>query len=448
MDDLLISVSGVRGLYGRGLTVEVAERYARAFAGHASGEGPIVIGRDSRPSGPPLLEAVAEGVARAGGSCVDLGVVPTPTVGFMVPRLGGSGGIVITASHNPEPWNALKLLDREGEFLGPEDGVEVRRSFERTPPPEGPAPASRVRRDRTAVRRHVEAIAGLRHIDPGAVRDRRLRFVLDGVNGGACEAGLFLLETLGVEKIPVHCHPSLPFPHDPEPRPENLGDLSRAVRETGSDGGLALDPDGDRLALVDGGGRALSEELTLALAAGFWLEREPGPVVVNASTSLVTEWVASRFGVALHRTPVGEAHVVREMKRVGAAIGGEGNGGVILPALRLGRDGLVASALILQALAAGGGTLEGLASSLPPTFIVKRKGTRAQEPDPTDLERWLGEVCPGEIDRTDGVRISARDRWVHVRRSNTEGVLRVIAEAPTREEARRLADAVLGRLES
>lgn len=446
MNRLLISVSGVRGVYGESLTLEVVRRYAYAF-GLWLGGGKVVIGRDSRPSGADVLASSVEGLAAARCDVVDIGIVPTPTVGVAVPHFEARGGIVITASHNPEEWNALKLLDAAGEFIKADEGEEVRRLFESEKVPAQTGEVTRTSAE-GSVSVHIDRIKALPIIDPERIGRRNPRVALDGVNGGAAEAGCALLDALGVRAVPIHCRPDLPFPHDPEPKPDHLKDLCRAVPAAEADLGFALDPDGDRLALVDETGRPLSEEHTLALAADFWLSRRPGPLAVNSSTSRMIDHVAGKHGVAVHRSPVGEAHVVAKMKQVGAVLGGEGNGGVIVPDVHYGRDGLAAMALILQYLVEDERPLSSLADELPALAMVKAKVDFPRDLPREPLASFLSSLVPGEMEFEDGFKITGENAWIHVRRSNTEGVVRIIAEAALENEANDLVRSVVSWLEN
>ena len=369
---LQVSVSGVRGILGDGLDAVVAARWAAAFGAWLP-PGPVVVGRDTRPSGPMVCHAVAAALASTGHDVRDLGVATTPTTELAVQESDAVGGVIITASHNPQPWNALKFLEGRGLFLTAAQNRELRARLE--------AGTGHVAWDRlgafTAVsgadERHIAAILALPWLDRERIARRRLRVVVDAVEGAGGAIVPALLAALGVACVPLHCGLTGRFPHEPEPTPANLRGLAEAVRRERADLGFAVDPDVDRLALVAGDGEALSEELTLVLAIDFLLGREPGPVVVNLSTTRLIETAAARHGVAVSRTPVGEANVVEAMLAGGAVIGGEGNGGVIYPALHPGRDALAGIAMILQSLAERGGSLRDLAAGFPPVAMLKDK---------------------------------------------------------------------------
>ncbi len=446
-EPLIISASGIRGVVGRGLTPEVAARYGAAFGTHLlgagrGGQGAVLVGRDSRTSGELLVDAVAAGLRASGVAVLDMGVVPTPSGLLAVAETEGAiGGILVTASHNPVEWNGLKLAGPEGRFLSPASGAEVQRLYEA-----GPAHAAwdelgpRSPFD-GAVARHLARILTLPILEADEIRARRFRVALDCVHGAGGEIMTALLERLGCEVAGIGLEPDGRFPRAPEPVPENLGELSALVREAGADVGLAVDPDVDRLALVDETGAPAGEDWTLALAVELAQAFEPGPVVTNLSSSRSIEDAAGRAGAPFHRAPVGEANVVAEMSKLGAVIGGEGNGGVIYPALHLTRDAPLAAALILQFLAHSRAPLSEIIAARPGYRIVKRKverGGRAVGP----LLDGLRSAAPAGVtqDTRDGLRLEWPDgRWVHVRPSGTEPILRIVAEAQQEGDASELA---------
>jgi phosphomannomutase len=433
---LMVSVSGIRGIVGSSLNPEAILRYSAAYATWCRRRGApvgaaVVVGRDGRPSGRMVLDLVKGVLSAAGLDAVDLGVATTPGTAMAVGAQKAVGGIVITASHNPAPWNALKFLDAAGDFLAPALGLEVLAiaaagDFHW----EGHEGLGGFRRWTEAARHHVEAICALPAVDAAAIAARGYTAAVDAVNASGSTAMPMLLEALGVRCLPLYCDGSGRFPHNPEPTPAHLGELAAAVRAGKADLGLAVDPDSDRLVLVDEQGRVLSEEYTLALAADYWLSRVPGPVAANLSTSRMIDDVAARHGQRCTRSPVGEAHVVAAMRAAGAVIGGEGNGGVILPALHAGRDGLLGSALILAAMAASGRPLSALASALPSYTMEKRRLELAAKGDPAQVAALAAQHFAGaELDTRDGVKASYPEGWIHVRPSNTEAILRLIGEA-------------------
>jgi phosphomannomutase len=438
---LQVSVSGIRGVIGDGLDAGVAGRWAAAF-GRWLPPGPIVIGRDTRPSGPMLLAAVAANLMSTGHDVHDIGVATTPTTALAVDRSEAVGGVILTASHNPQPWNALKLLDARGHFLTAGQNRELQELLDADGGHMAWDRLGRQRARRGASDAHVAAVLALPWLDRAAIAGRRLRVVVDAVEGAGGEVVPDLLEALGVSCVRLHCGLSGIFPHEPEPTPAHLAELAAAVRAERAEAGFAVDPDGDRLALVAGDGTALSEELTLVLAVDFLSSREPGPVVVNLSTTRLVDEAARRHGVPVRRTPVGEANVVAEMLAVGAAIGGEGNGGVIYPALHAGRDALVGIAMIVQSMAASGRSLGELASGFPPVAMLKDKIPLTEPFAPGTWRQALAALGEGTWDDRDGLKWVGERGWVHVRPSNTEPLLRIIAEAGSPAEARGLIDTV------
>ena len=436
----MISVAGVRGIVGENLTPPVLAAFSAAFARELP-EGPVVVGRDARKSGPMVHRAVAAGLNAAGREVVDVGLATTPTVQLAVEHLRAAGGVILTASHNPAPWNALKFLSGRGEFLGPEEGRAVRARWEAER--DLWVPFDRLGSERVetaALDWHLERVLGLEHIDVARIRARTLHVAVDGcasVGGFAVPA---LLEALGARVTKLDCEPNGNFTRELEPLPEHLGALGRAVVSAGADFGVALDPDADRAAFVDGAGVPLGEEYTVALGTAVALAKHQGPVVTNLSTSRILDAVCKRFDVPLFRSPVGEAHVVAMMRAKGGVAGGEGNGGMILPRAHYGRDGLVAVALVAQAVASSGRTLRELADELPPYRMVKEKFARGEEPWESAARRLRGRFEAWSVDDTDGLRFSRGEEWVHVRASGTEPVVRVIGETLSDDRTRAILE--------
>jgi phosphomannomutase len=441
---LIVSVSGIRGVIGEGLTPDAALRFAFAFAAHTGG-GRVVLSRDGRPSGAMLRHAVLAGLLGSGCEVHDLGVAPTPTVGLAVRTLDAAGGVQITASHNPAPWNGLKLFGRDGRVLSAAEGKKVQALFEagagRTVPH---SELGTVQDYRKAEDDHRDRVLHL--IDVPRIRAAGLHAFLDANGGAGGPLGRSLLKALQVETSCHGCDADGFFQHEPEPTAENLRELCPMVRHQGADVGFALDPDADRLALIDEQGRYIGEELTLALAAKFRLGRERGPVVVNMSTSRVTADVAAAVGCPCHRAAVGEANVADRMLEVGAVFGGEGNGGVIDPRVGLVRDPFIGMGLVLNLLAQTGRKLSELVADLPTYHIVKDKYTVARERLPQLFEALTGRWPEAAVNRLDGLRLDWADRWLHVRPSNTEPIVRVIAEAPRPADAEALCREVGGLL--
>jgi phosphomannomutase len=447
-DTLMISVSGMRGHVGTDLTPELVTRHAAALGawvrlagatGTGGGRPAVVLGRDARTSGPMYARAAAAGLMSVGADVIDLGVVPTPTVQMAVEHHHAGAGLILTASHNPIEWNALKLVGPDGIFLDADAGARVRALAEDGPPRMGWDGLGEVRDDPDAVDRHLEAVLRLPVIDVTAIRARRFHVAVDCVRGAGAVAILPLLERLGCRVTGINLEADGRFPRPPEPVPENLGELGTAVREQGADLGVAVDPDVDRLALVDETGRPIGEDYTLAFAVravlhGRSTAANVPTVVVNLSTSLVVEDAARAAGARLLRAPVGEANVARAIREAGAVIGGEGNGGVMYPALHIGRDAPLGVALILHLLATSRSTVSELVAGAPRYTIVKAKGPRGAELGPL-YDRLRRRFADADADDRDGLRLSWPDRWLHVRPSGTEPIVRLIAEAPTPAEA-------------
>jgi phosphomannomutase len=392
-----------------------------------------------------FARSAAAGLMSVGVDVIDLGIVPTPTVQLAVEHHGAAAGLILTASHNPIEWNALKFVGPDGIFLDAEAGSLVRALADRGPPRAGWADLGTIQEDHQAVARHLDAILALPMLDLAAIRARRFTVGLDCVRGAGASAIPPLLERLSCRVHGINLEMDGRFPRAPEPVPENLGELGALVRNSHADLGLAVDPDVDRLALVDETGTPIGEDYTLAFAARAVLDRRGsgGPVptvVVNLSTSLVVEDVARAAGARFIRAPVGEANVARTIRDEHALIGGEGNGGVMLPQLHIGRDAPLGVALILHLLAQTGVTLSRLVAESPRYTIVKAKAPRG--PDLQQLyQRLRQRFADAAADQRDGLRLAWSDRWLHVRPSGTEPIVRLIAEAPTQAEAEALVAA-------
>lgn len=441
----MISVAGIRGIVGDSLTPESFIRYVLAFGTLIEG-GPVVVGSDTRLTRDMMRHLAFAALESCGCQIYDIGLVPTPTVGLMVRELGASGGIAITASHNPAEWNAYKFFDEQGSFLTKEQNLRMLEiassgNFRRA----SYKSVGKVSRCTTAIERHIERV--LAQVDVEAIRKRGFRVVADCVNGVGNVILPPLLEQLGCTYKILFDDINREFAHNPEPLPENLRELCSEVLKFKADVGLAVDPDADRLALVDEGGRPLGEERTITLAAASILEHKKGPVVVNLSTTRAMDDVTKAAGVPLFRTPIGEANVVAKIRATKAVIGGEGNGGVIYPPVHCGRDAATGVALILHTLARKGLTLSQLNSSIPDYKIVKTKFARGERNVAEILERMREEFRDAlELVSEDGLKAVFPDSWVHLRPSGTEPVVRVFAEAPTEAAAQRLVDRVWERV--
>ncbi len=444
-EPLIVSVSGLRGVVGASLTADVAVRYVHAFAATLP-PGAIVIGRDGRQSGSALAAALADHLTRIGRDVIDCGVAATPTIGIVVRDRGAAGGVQISASHNPARYNGLKLFSSAGRVLTAAAGGEVLAHYESLPPGLPPIPAGAARGHTTSwdgTATHVRLVAAI--VDVEAIRRRRPRVWLDSGHGAGSRVARPLLEHIGCEIVIEGGTPDGLFAHEPEPTAANLAGLLPLIRQHSADVGFFQDPDADRLAIATADGRYIGEEATLAIAVEAVLARTPGPVVVNCSTSGMTAAIASRHGSACHVSKVGEANVVDEMLACGAVLGGEGNGGVIDPRVGLVRDSFVAMALVLERLATGSVTIESLAAALPGMVMVKTKIDLSPELRGPALAAGLDRIerafPEASSSRLDGLRLDWSGGWLLIRASNTEPIVRIVAEA--RDGS--LADAAIAR---
>lgn len=444
----LMTVSGIRGIVGQTLTDELCGRIA-FLQTKAAGGGTVVVGRDTRPSGEALARAIFKGIRAADGMPVDIGIAPTPTTCVATAELKASAGVIITASHNPSPYNGYKMVHGSGRLYNAGECQQVYDAFCRNeaPPWEEIGRATdESPKTVDAGSRHVERI--LKILDVETIRRAGIRVAIDSTNGAGGAVFPTLLEKLGVHWTGVHNDLSGTFDHNPEPRPENLTDLA-ALLATTSDlwGGFAFDPDADRLAPMGENGEPISEEMTLALALDAVLPQVSTPVATNLSTSMVVDDVARSHGVEVFRTKIGEANVVEGMTAGGCAIGGEGNGGVIYPRVATVRDGLTALGLILQLMATRGKALTKLVAHWPSYAIVKSKIPMGDHSAEAVIDSLGAKFASEEIDRQDGLKIIRARSWVHIRPSNTEPILRCIAEAPTEKEARDLTRLIMTSLD-
>ncbi|MBE0477794.1 phosphoglucosamine mutase [Candidatus Aerophobetes bacterium] len=440
---LIISPSGVRGVVGKGLSPDIVAKLACAF-GKMMGEK-ILVGYDTRTSNDMFKYAVFSALLSVGCNVVDLGICPTPSLQLMIKEMGANGGIVITGSHNPPEWNALKFVRGDGLFLFPEEGKNLIDIYREDTVKLSPWDRlGKLSKDNSAIPRHIKKVIQL--VDCEKIKVKRFKVVVDACNGAGAFATPLLLEKLGCEVVKLNCEAKGNFAHLPEPVPHNLQDLSRIVKEVGADIGFAQDADADRLALVSERGEALSEEYTLMLACNFVLQNKKGLVVTNVSTSRAIDDIAAKFSCPVKRTPVGDIHVSRCMREKGAVIGGEGNGGVIFPPLNYARDGIMAAALILNHLANENISLSSLVDSLPRYYMLKQK-IKNLRVDFEKLKQSLrSDFSSHELDFTDGVKILLPEGWIHIRASGTEPVLRVIAEAKDKKTAENLSRLALDKI--
>jgi len=436
----MVSISGVRGVYGDGLDEKIVERFAYSFA--TLYPGLIVVGRDSRTSGKAITESLVSGLRKGGADVLDLGLAATPTTEMAVPFRSASGGVIVTASHNPGEWNGLKFLDNEGVFLDSDQAGVLIETYESLGDIGDVSCAGDITVWDGANDHHLDNILALDIIDRDLIASQKFTVCLDAVNGAGGAICTALLERLGCKVHVLNGEPTGRFAHTPEPLPENIGDLCALVRDTQADIGFAVDPDVDRLSLVSEKGIAVGEEYSLALTVDFIMGKQETDAVCNLSTSRMLEDAASRYNRSVHRSPIGEINVVQLMRKTGAMIGGEGNGGIILPALHYGRDAVLGIALILQMMGERNASLSDLVSIFPSYIFLKEKA------DLGDKGKWKDAVKAafrGErMDEQDGVKVIFPDSWIHVRESNTEPIVRIYAEAPSREQAVALVKKVRG----
>lgn len=446
---LIVSISGIRGIVGQSLTDDTVRRFAHAFATELPMNARVVLARDTRPSGAAFADVAAEALIAAGCHVFDLGKCATPAAKMMVLELQADGAMILTASHNPAEWNGMKLVRSDGIFLDAATGRRVEAAYHRSRRRTGDGRRESVAQEDVDTRLLQRLLAV---VDSDQIRAAGLRAAVDPCNGTGSLFIPKLLAALGVEMHMIHGEPNGQFAHEPEPIPANLVDLGQAVRDHQCHVGFAIDPDADRVALVDETGQAMGEDLTLALAVQAVTAVRPGPVVTTLSTSQVVTDAAQANDCPVILTPVGEVHVVDAMVADGAVVGGEGNGGVILTDVDPGRDAAVGVALILQALAQSGTSMTQLAASLPSYAIEKRKVACTEE----DLQRALDGLVERYPDALrhpvqDGVKLylqgELRCPWIHLRPSNTEPVVRIIAESQQASEAVQLCDEAQALLE-
>ncbi len=437
-EGLMVGVSGIRGRVGEALTPEIVAQFAAGFGAWASSRGAsrrVVVGRDSRVSGPMFHRVVLSALQSVGCDVIDIGLTTTPTCQLAVEHHHAAGGLMISASHNPIEWNALKFIGPTGLFLENSEGIEMRSLVESGIPRATWDALGEIRLDDRAVQRHIDRVLAIPYLDVDAIRKRAFHVALDCVRGAGAVIMPQLLERLGCTVTSINLETDGRFPRPPEPVAENLGELERLVLQSGASIGFAVDPDVDRLALVSDAGSAIGEDFTLALAARVVLRHAPGALVTNLSTSRIVEDVVTAAGQRVIRAPVGEVNVAVRMRDEHAPIGGEGNGGVILPEVHLGRDAPVGAALLLQLLVEDNQPLSQIVAGLPKYVIVKDKLDRPDASLSTVYDALRAAFPDAAGDTQDGLRLSWPDRWVHVRPSGTEPIVRVIAEAPTRKEA-------------
>jgi phosphomannomutase len=455
---LIKSISGIRGTIGGapgdGLTPVDAVKFASAYgtwlkSNSTSGKLKVVIGRDARISGKMISDLVCSTLCGLGIDVIDLGLSTTPTVEIAVPLEKANGGIILTASHNPKQWNALKLLNEKGEFISGTDGEKLLEIAEKEDFSFAEVDdLGTYKQDDSYLQKHIDSILALPLVNKLAIENANFKVVVDAVNS---TGGIFipaLLKALGVTQIvELYCDPTGHFPHNPEPLPEHLVELSQTVVSNKADLGISIDPDVDRLALVCEDGTMFGEEYTLVAVGDYVLSKTPGNTVSNMSSTRALRDVTEKHGQSYSASAVGEVNVVVKMKETNAVIGGEGNGGIIYPESHYGRDALVGIALFLSHLAENKGTVSALRDSYPKYIISKNKIELTPSIDVDQLlEKMILEYKNQEIDTTDGVKIYFDKEWVHLRKSNTEPIIRIYSESQNKEKAEELAQAIIGQI--
>jgi len=434
MPTLMISISGIRGIIGDGLDPEVLVKFTSAYADFI-GKGKIVLGRDSRISGEMVSNIVIGTLLAKGLDVIDIGICPTPTVQYTVKKLKVNGGIAISASHNPNEWNALKLLNGTGQFMSPEENKILMDLLDSQKSAYNSWNQLGKKIFTDGIKEHVKGVLSLKYIDVEKIKERKFRVLADCVNGAGAYVIPDFLREFGCEIIEMNCEKTGIFPRNPEPLPENLTETMKAVKESKADIGIVVDPDVDRLVLITNEGEPFNEENTITQAVKFILSKQKGNVVVNLSTTRAVDDVAEAAGCKVFRSAVGEANVVKKMKEVNAIIGGEGSGGVIYPALHYGRDALFGIAVTLQHLVEFGKPVSELKKSLPEYFIAKKKIELGKTKPDDIIDSLIKKYESEKINTDDGLRIDFNDHWVHFRKSNTEPIIRIITEAKTEAKA-------------
>ena len=435
---LIRGISGIRGIVNDGLDADVVANHMKAFS-QLQPDGTILGARDSRSHGAELIEAACFALATSGRDVINCDIIQTPTAQFLVEKNGYSGGIVITASHNPTEWNGMKFIDDDGCFL---DALKNSRLFNLADEVESleEGAVGTITEDQSGIKLHVTHTTQLSVVDIESIKNRQFKVVVDAVNGGAAVALPQMLDALGCEVIPINCTPNGKFPRGAEPLPHNLNQLGEAVKKHGAHVGFATDPDGDRLAVVDELGNPLGEEYTLTICADGILSTHDvaTPLVTNLSTTMALDKVCEKYSNTVERSSVGEINVVNLMKEKNSVLGGEGNGGVILPESHYGRDSLVGASLFLNRMSQTDDSVSKIFASMPQFFMVKDK-IELGDINPNKALYIISETFKDcEHNTMDGLKLIWDDSWAHIRKSNTEPIIRIYAEATSIEAAKKL----------
>jgi len=432
--ELIKSISGIRGIYNQSLTTSIASNYAQIFS-HIQNDGDILVARDSRPHGEILYNDICRTLTQAGRNVICCGIIPTPTAQFIINNEKLAGGIVVTASHNPIEWNGLKFLDDDGCFLNAD---KMNTLLSEDSKPNSNTKTGKIIESENAYQHHIQNVLNLNCINIDTIKNKNFKVVVDTVNGAAYKALPELLKELNCDVVKIHCDNDGTFPRGTEPIPSHLDDLSKAVTSNNADIGFATDPDADRLAIVDNHGHPIGEESTLVLALESYLKyyQDSQRVVTNLSTSMAVDVIAHQYNSTVQRSSVGEINVVEKMKELDSVIGGEGNGGVILKESHLGRDSLVASALVLNHLAQSDTSFDKILENIPRFVMIKDKIALQNNVNFDDIKNIFQDDVA--FIEGDGLKIVWEDKWVHIRKSNTEPIIRIISEAKNESLAKEL----------
>lgn len=444
----MTGVSGVRGVFGDTLNPIVVQKYVARFAAFQAESNPdkpkhIIVGRDSRTTGLAMLHSIVATLISMGFDVTELGIVSTPTVLLAVENSDAIGGIAITASHNPPQWNAMKFVDADGMFLSASKAEAFLASVDQPIIWESWQNMGKLTSDCNAIESHINKVLAIPYINVEAIKAKRYKVVLDSVNGAGGLMTPSLLKQLGCTVYEINGEPTGVFAHPAEPLNENLSQLEDAVKFYNADIGFATDPDVDRLSIVSEKGECIGEELTVALAQLFVLPKQKGDVVVNLSSSMITDFIAAKFGVRVHRTRIGEINVGKKMQELVSTIGGEGNGGVICPAVHYTRDAIAGIALVLGLMAESGNSVSELVNSLPKYYFAKDKLSFEAHQMDAVMQAVPKLLSTYEIDITDGIKGTASDHWIHIRKSGTEPIIRIYVESDSPQKSRQLCDTMM-----